>query len=124
MGRRRVSCFLEPARPGSDGPQVGCRIGSECVSGPCAAVPADCAPSPGPHCSTPHPALITKAKRSRALRRRPVGWEMRMLILAGLHSDRCCFHQQYLSDAKNPARSCLDHGTDVSCPIGVMSADG
>jgi len=34
------------------------------------------------------------------------------------------WHQQYLSDAKNPYGHCPDHGTDVSCPIGVVSADG
>jgi len=33
MGRHRISCFLQPARPGSDGPEAGCRIGSEFVSG-------------------------------------------------------------------------------------------
>jgi peptide-methionine (S)-S-oxide reductase len=34
------------------------------------------------------------------------------------------YHQQYLSDAKNPRGYCPDHGTGVSCPIGVVSADG
>jgi hypothetical protein len=34
------------------------------------------------------------------------------------------YHQQYLSDAKNPNGYCPDHGTGVSCPIGVVSADG
>jgi len=34
------------------------------------------------------------------------------------------YHQQYLSDAKNPHGYCPDHGTGVSCPIGVVSADG
>ena len=34
------------------------------------------------------------------------------------------YHQQYLSDAKNPYGYCPDHGTGVSCPIGVVSADG
>ncbi|HEY2316299.1 MAG TPA: peptide-methionine (S)-S-oxide reductase MsrA [Streptosporangiaceae bacterium] len=34
------------------------------------------------------------------------------------------YHQQYLSDAKNPYGYCPDHGTGVSCPIGVVRADG
>jgi peptide-methionine (S)-S-oxide reductase len=34
------------------------------------------------------------------------------------------YHQQYLSDAKNPNGYCPDHGTGVSCPIGVVKADG
>jgi peptide-methionine (S)-S-oxide reductase len=34
------------------------------------------------------------------------------------------YHQQYLSGAKNPYGYCPDHGTGVSCPIGVVSADG
>jgi len=34
------------------------------------------------------------------------------------------YHQQYLSGAKNPNGYCPDHGTGVSCPIGVVSADG
>ena len=32
------------------------------------------------------------------------------------------YHQQYLSDAKNPRGYCPDHGTGVSCPIGVVKA--
>jgi len=34
------------------------------------------------------------------------------------------YHQQYLSDAKNPYGYCPDHGTGVSCPVGVVRADG
>ena len=34
------------------------------------------------------------------------------------------YHQQYLSDAKNPHGYCPDHGTGVSCPIGVARASG
>jgi peptide-methionine (S)-S-oxide reductase len=34
------------------------------------------------------------------------------------------YHQQYLSDTKNPNGYCPDHGTGVSCPIGVVKADG
>jgi peptide-methionine (S)-S-oxide reductase len=34
------------------------------------------------------------------------------------------YHQQYLSDAKNPRGYCPDHGTGVSCPIGVVKASG
>jgi len=34
------------------------------------------------------------------------------------------YHQQYLSDAKNPHGYCGLGGTGVSCPIGVVSADG
>jgi peptide-methionine (S)-S-oxide reductase len=34
------------------------------------------------------------------------------------------YHQQYLSDNKNPHGYCPDHGTGVSCPIGVVKADG
>ena len=34
------------------------------------------------------------------------------------------YHQQYLSDTKNPYGYCPDHGTGVSCPIGVVRADG
>ena len=32
------------------------------------------------------------------------------------------YHQQYLSDAKNPYGYCPDHGTGVSCPVGVVKA--
>jgi peptide-methionine (S)-S-oxide reductase len=32
------------------------------------------------------------------------------------------YHQQYLSDSKNPYGYCPDHGTGVSCPIGVLKA--
>jgi peptide-methionine (S)-S-oxide reductase len=34
------------------------------------------------------------------------------------------YHQQYLADSKNPYGYCPDHGTGVSCPIGVVKADG
>ena len=34
------------------------------------------------------------------------------------------YHQQYLSDAKNPRGYCPDHGTGVACPVGLMRADG
>jgi peptide-methionine (S)-S-oxide reductase len=34
------------------------------------------------------------------------------------------YHQQYLSDSKNPHGYCPDHGTGVSCPVGVMKANG
>jgi peptide-methionine (S)-S-oxide reductase len=34
------------------------------------------------------------------------------------------YHQQYLSSNKNPNGYCPDHGTGVSCPIGVVKADG
>jgi peptide-methionine (S)-S-oxide reductase len=30
------------------------------------------------------------------------------------------YHQQYLSSSKNPYGYCPDHGTGVSCPIGVV----
>jgi peptide-methionine (S)-S-oxide reductase len=32
------------------------------------------------------------------------------------------YHQQYLSSGKNPYGYCPDHGTGVSCPIGVVKA--
>ena len=32
------------------------------------------------------------------------------------------YHQQYLADTKNPYGYCPDHGTGVSCPIGVVKA--
>jgi len=32
------------------------------------------------------------------------------------------YHQQYLD--KNPGGYCPDHGTGVSCPIGVVTASG
>jgi peptide-methionine (S)-S-oxide reductase len=32
------------------------------------------------------------------------------------------YHQQYLADTKNPYGYCPDHGTGVSCPIGVARA--
>ena len=32
------------------------------------------------------------------------------------------YHQQYLSTRKNPYGYCPDHGTGVSCPIGVVKA--
>jgi peptide-methionine (S)-S-oxide reductase len=34
------------------------------------------------------------------------------------------YHQQYLSAGKNPRGYCPDHGTGVSCPIGVVKAEG
>ena len=34
------------------------------------------------------------------------------------------YHQQYLSSNKNPDGYCPDHGTGVSCPVGVVRADG
>jgi peptide-methionine (S)-S-oxide reductase len=34
------------------------------------------------------------------------------------------YHQQYLADTKNPNGYCPDHGTGVSCPVGVVRADG
>jgi peptide-methionine (S)-S-oxide reductase len=34
------------------------------------------------------------------------------------------YHQQYLSDSKNPHGYCPDHGTGVSCPVGVVRAGG
>jgi peptide-methionine (S)-S-oxide reductase len=34
------------------------------------------------------------------------------------------YHQQYLSAGKNPNGYCPDHGTGVSCPIGVVTASG
>ncbi len=34
------------------------------------------------------------------------------------------YHQQYLSAGKNPNGYCPDHGTGVSCPIGVLRASG
>jgi len=34
------------------------------------------------------------------------------------------YHQQYLSEGKNPYGYCPDHGTGVSCPVGVVRASG
>lgn len=34
-----------------------------------------------------------------------------------------CYHQQSLSEAKNPDGYCGLGGTGVSCPVGVASAD-
>jgi peptide-methionine (S)-S-oxide reductase len=34
------------------------------------------------------------------------------------------YHQQYLSDAKNPGGYCGIGGTGVSCPVGIAPADG
>jgi peptide-methionine (S)-S-oxide reductase len=34
------------------------------------------------------------------------------------------YHQQYLSDTKNPNGYCGIGGTGVSCPVGVVKADG
>jgi peptide-methionine (S)-S-oxide reductase len=34
------------------------------------------------------------------------------------------YHQQYLSGNKNPNGYCPDHSTGVSCPVGVVRADG
>jgi peptide-methionine (S)-S-oxide reductase len=34
------------------------------------------------------------------------------------------YHQQYLSEGKTPNGYCPDHGTGVSCPIGVVRASG
>ena len=39
-------------------------------------------------------------------------------------SERYNWHQPYLFDVKNPHGYCPDHGTGVSCPIGVVKADG
>ena len=38
-------------------------------------------------------------------------------VLRELHPEVQCYHQQYLK--KNPYGYCPDHGTGVSCPIGV-----
>ena len=35
--------------------------------------------------------------------------------------DACDYHQQYLSDAKNPDGY---RGTGVACPVGLAKADG
>jgi peptide-methionine (S)-S-oxide reductase len=32
------------------------------------------------------------------------------------------YHQQYLSDSKNPYGYCPDHGTGVSCPVGLFTS--
>jgi peptide-methionine (S)-S-oxide reductase len=32
------------------------------------------------------------------------------------------YHQQYLSDSKNPRGYCPEHGTGVACPVGVLPA--
>jgi peptide-methionine (S)-S-oxide reductase len=34
------------------------------------------------------------------------------------------YHQQYLAETKNPYGYCPDHGTGVSCPVGVVKASG
>jgi peptide-methionine (S)-S-oxide reductase len=34
------------------------------------------------------------------------------------------YHQQYLAETKNPYGYCPDHGTGVSCPVGVVRASG
>ena len=34
------------------------------------------------------------------------------------------YHQQYLADTKNPHGYCPANGTGVSCPVGVIPADG
>jgi len=34
------------------------------------------------------------------------------------------YHQQYLSENKNPYGYCPDHGTGVACPVGLIRADG
>jgi peptide-methionine (S)-S-oxide reductase len=34
------------------------------------------------------------------------------------------YHQQYLSDSKNPNGYCPDHGTGVSCPISLFTSSG
>jgi peptide-methionine (S)-S-oxide reductase len=34
------------------------------------------------------------------------------------------YHQQYLADTKNPYGYCPDHGTGVSCPIGLVRTTG
>jgi peptide-methionine (S)-S-oxide reductase len=34
------------------------------------------------------------------------------------------YHQQYLSDSKNPHGYCPDHGTGVSCPVGLFTSRG
>jgi peptide-methionine (S)-S-oxide reductase len=34
------------------------------------------------------------------------------------------YHQQYLADTKNPRGYCPDHGTGVSCPIGLGVGTG
>jgi peptide-methionine (S)-S-oxide reductase len=31
------------------------------------------------------------------------------------------YHQQYLSEGKNPYGYCPDHGTGVACPVGLTS---
>jgi peptide-methionine (S)-S-oxide reductase len=41
-----------------------------------------------------------------------------------MSSVRHHYHQQYLSDNKNPNGYCGLGGTGVSCPVGVARADG
>ena len=41
-----------------------------------------------------------------------------------MSSARHHYHQQYLSDHKNPHGYYPDHGTGVPCPVGVARADG
>jgi len=42
----------------------------------------------------------------------------------GMTSGGYRYHQQYLSSDKNPYGYCPDHSTGVSCPVGVVRADG
>ena len=48
---------------------------------------------------------------------------MRQLVclrrLPVLLREQHCYHQQYLSDAKNPNGYCGIGGTGVVCPVGV-----
>jgi peptide-methionine (S)-S-oxide reductase len=46
------------------------------------------------------------------------------LVPAGVFYFAEDYHQQYLSDAKHPRGYCPDHGTGVTCPVGVVRADG
>ena len=64
------------------------------------------------------PAQKAAAEESRT------AYQKKLSVPAGEFYFAEDYHQQYLSDAKNPYGYCPDHGTGVSCPIGVVSADG
>ena len=60
----------------------------------------------------------------RSSPRPATGRSAREIVPAGEFYFAEDYHQQYLSDAKNPYGYCPDHGTGVSCPVGVVRADG
>jgi hypothetical protein len=65
-----------------------------------------------------YPPVPDGSKDDRSQRQ----WAVGLAGLDGRNSARYRCHQQHLR--KNPYGYCPDHGTGISCPVGVVRADG